>query len=193
MAWWPDNLTDLIIIVSGIATAVLVYVIWRQFSITKREMESRLRPWVTIDLDGPKWIRFESRGIVDYLEFVDDPQKHLKFKPISISFDIKITNSGRIPAQTHGKLLQDHNKINKKDLENLDEVTPAIVMPGQTEYSTVALSYKELLIDDKIFYVGVVVEYEVNSKTSVIGRIWKVGSSKITVVDEWMKDPDIKA
>ena len=48
MDFLPDNLTDLIVIISGIATAILVIIVGRQVSITKREMETRLRAYIGI-------------------------------------------------------------------------------------------------------------------------------------------------
>ncbi|MCH7648464.1 MAG: hypothetical protein IIA83_07655 [Thaumarchaeota archaeon] len=43
MAWWPDNLTDWVVIISGIATTILVVIVGRQLVITKKEIDSRLK------------------------------------------------------------------------------------------------------------------------------------------------------
>ena len=193
MSWWPENLTDWIVIISGIATAVLVVIVSRQLVITKKEMDYRQRPWVAPITPEPKFMTFHDKSILDFDEAVDIIiAKTNKSKPDKRIYVVKIKNTGTIPAiVTYGSILQ-KKKFTLEELKTAKKIiTDVLIMPGSDDDHVFTISDEDLQ-KNKIFYAGLYLEYLVHKKKSRVGKIWSIEAGRVRSLTDWIDDPYLK-
>ena len=185
--------------ISGIAAFTIAvfaiiqaYSTKKQTNLMKKEIESRLRPWLSpIDI-VPILVSFQDGMVISF----DDANEQMntkqnKSKPLSQIYEFKIKNFGAIPAQSQVKIIHKKSKIEQKDLEKQSKIFKPIIMPGETKSYSVKFDY-DYLKDGGIFYAGVLLEYPIDeNQISKIGKIWKIGYESIAFDSEEIDDPDL--
>jgi len=191
MVWWPENLTDWVVVISGIATAVLVVIVGRQLAITKKEFESRQRPWIgPVDVKQI-FVQFENG---DQIPFGKAMAMLDKDKSLKISYeinDLTITNTGNLPAKAYYRFMQSTEKLTKEKLTAIDVTHTISFMPGANDHMYIKISNKRLE-EGKKHYIGIQIEYSLsNGKKSLVGKIWEVDKTGIEIIEDWINDPEL--
>ena len=193
MAWWPDNLTDWIVIASGIATAVLVFLVWKQFGATKREMKSRLRAYIGIGELEHKRIHFANDTLIDTNEankLISSPD--FKILPVGRIYHMKMKNVGGIPTTVDIKYLQKDVKFSKEELENSKVKKNIPLVPQQEDHISVNVSLNTLDEGGSIF-AGLMIEYNPHKeKKSKVWRIWEIKKHVNPTLESGIDDPDME-
>lgn len=186
MEWWPESFVNWILVISGIATTALVLVVWRQFAITKKEMESRLRPWVAPTTLRPTFVIFENHTNEPYESFMIDRKKFPD--PELIQYSISIENTGQIPAKKiKQKFTNTKIKFDKNSLEDIEPSKGTFsLIPGGKQTIIFTTPFKEIK-KDEIYYVGLSLEYDIDNKNKgKSGKIWKNAKLNHEVLEDWI-------
>ena len=187
MEWWPESLLNWILIISGIATTGIVLLVWRQFALTKKEMEYRLRPWVSPTTLKTSHVIFQDKTNERYDKFMNDPNKFRV--PSFIQYNITIQNTGTLPAKKiTKKFLLQKEKFSRDKLNTIsDEKDTFSLMPGSTQNILCQCPYKEIKAGE-IFYIGLALEYEIdkNNKGNS-GKIYENSKLHYEVLEDWLE------
>jgi len=193
MVWWPDNLTDLTIVISGIATTFLVYLVWRQFGATKREMASRLRAYIGIGELELKRIKFANNTQIDTNEankLISSPDH--KSEPVGRIYHMKMKNVGGMPTRVNIKYLQEDGNFTKEELEKSKVKKNIPLVPQQEDHVSVNVSLNTLEEGSSIF-AGLMIEYSPRKgKKSKVWRIWEIKKEMNPSLESGMDDPDVE-
>lgn len=189
MAWWPETLSEWILIISGIATAGLVLVVWRQFALTRKEMDTRLRPWVAPVKFETSHVVFPNETNEPYDRFMENRGK-FPTEPTSIQYNITVQNTGTTPStKITKKFLSRKRKFSRKYLEKLvsDENEFFSLMPGSTQNILALTNYKDIVAGEA-YYIGLALEYEISKKKKgYSGKIWMVEKLGHQVLNDWIE------
>ncbi len=196
MSWWPENLSEWIVIISGIATAVLVIIVGIQLAITKKELDSRLRPWIDIGELRLEYIFFKGGAQMKLNQAVKKIENDEKAEPETSSYLLRIKNVGKLPTYAMYTELIANKEIKIEEIEQSKDkkLYDHSFLPGSEDTLSSEFSYNDLEEGKKEFYYGILVEYLLKGKTkSKIAKIWQVEIGGVRLVETWIKDPDFKS
>lgn len=184
MAWWPDNLTDWIVVISGIATAILVIIVGRQLSITKKEIESRLRPWVLPVSITPTFVTLKNGDTWDFDEIMLEMRKDHVQQIDVIHYEILFINSGTIPTKTSYALLGQKEKFTRNAFNDKPMDHTLTMAPNHNYNDHVKVPDKELRNGQK-YYAGISLEYILNNKKIKSGAIYEITGNNRDLSEDW--------
>jgi len=143
MGWWPENLTDWVLIISGIATTALLFFVWRQFAISKKDVSTRLRPWIApIDVKADNVI-FRDGSVEEYDKYMDDVASGKSIPlPKSVGMSISLKNAGTIPGTNVTYRFRKQSKqFSKENLKDYGITDIGILLPGEYDQYLFDISY----------------------------------------------------
>ena len=164
----------------------------KQTNLMKKEIESRLRPWLSPINIINTLVSFQDESVVS----LDDANEQIrtkqnKSKPSSLIYELQVKNFGAIPCEYRIKTINGESKIEKKDLEKRSKISTYTIMPGETKFSHAKLAH-DYLKNGGIYYVGILLEYNIDeNRISKIGKIWKIDYKSTDCTSEWIDDPDL--
>jgi len=193
MAWWPDNLTDWIVIASGIATAVLVFLVWKQFGATKKEMESRLRAYIGINELEHKRTLFANDISID----TNEANKLMSSPDFTIAqvgriYHMKMKNVGGMPTKVEIKHLRKDVKFAKEELDRSEIKINIPLVPQQEDHITVNVPWNTLKEGGSIFAGLMIKYYPHKGKKCKVWRIWEIKKDVNPTLESGIEDTDLE-
>lgn len=139
----------------------------------KTELESRLRPWLSLTDPFPFHVILKDGRSVSYDEITEDPK--IKIEDYAeVSFAYYVSNPGQLPAKrVMTATLKQSTPINRETFGtvNISEHDGFIIMPGQKHRTLITLTGQEFMdLDTKPIHIGISCIYEINQYLN--GQIW---------------------
>ena len=182
----PGSLTGWVAIISGIATIMLVIVVWNQMIVTKKDISSRLRPWIAPVGVKAALLKFPDGRIIEYEDISRNAYPYDK-KPETVIMKITIKNVGSIPAsKIDYRLLKSEKEITREEIEKVKiSKQEGFILPNETS----SINYEVPLqkFEKEQYYLAILIVYKVNDKSiSKVGKIWKIKGNSRELVIDWI-------
>jgi len=193
----PSSLEIILIIATFCAVGVALLGVLLAHRNTKKsielaqlEVESKIRPWITLGSPLPKTMSVElPSGNVknfawdDFMADLDNLRPNAK----TVSLEIPIENVGMMPAKNLKiKSIFRPSPITKQNVTEKEFSGTLTIMPSEKTAILLTISADKWAKKVRTpLYIGVEIKFENNTKTELIGRIWKLGYGQFIIVDSW--------
>jgi len=194
--WWCllGNNSDQLTAIGSIATAILVGIIGftflvqkKQMELMKKEMELRLRPWITMDGPRPEQIILKNGDVMAYETFQKTP---LQNRPDAetVVMSIPYRNGGQLVANNLKLIFLLHKTpFDRSIFETIHEEKQILPLaPNQDHYRSFVIPYSEFRkLNDQPLYVGVSISYDTEYGRAYSGIIYKIKKGANEGIDSW--------
>ena len=191
--FYPETLLDVALIVSSIASIILVLIVYKQTQTAKKDSEVRYRPWIRIEdvrLDERGHVESTSNKIVKWSKHWEDGGTVEEIKKIIVGSGA--FNGGALP--TGASRIQSKfslTELNPELLRKIGSIFPITpIMPQETQLWKYSFSRKTFEKSfSEPFYLGAECIYKVDENTTHrIGKIWKITGSSGNVEKYWFDE-----
>ena len=162
----------------------------KSIGLTELELESRMRPWLSIGRPVPRTMSVEfpngTGRNYEWEEFMDDIDN---LKPLAkeVKVEILIKNTGIIPAKNiFLKSIFEVGLVTQNMVKNKDPQSSSKIMPNGEATYLFKISAREWA--DKIdhpLYLGFEIQHEHNKEKEVEGKIWKLSFGLYSETESW--------
>jgi len=192
-----DNVVVQIFLVGiSIITAIII---WKKMSesnklvknsneLLKKDIDSRIRPWVMAGETKPNQVIFEDDSVQYYDVWAKDPSK-FPFDVKEVLVRMELINSGSMPAKKfRKKIASSHSILDKNSFADIrfDELSVKL-MSNQKHFVNWHIPWADWKNrPSNPLYLGILFEYEVEeNKTEESGLIVNMGHAGTHVIKSW--------
>ena len=189
--FYPKTILDYALVISSIASIILVLIVRKQTQTVKKDSEIKFRPWIRIEDT-----LYDVRGIVQATDgsshtWKDFWKKYTKEQIIRVTVHSGAFNGGSLPTEASRiQSLYSKTKISKEELLEKGRIhTIQPIMPQETQTWKYFFPKEDYIWSEtKSIFLGVECIYKVEENlTYKIGKIWKLTGTAWVIEEYWFK------
>lgn len=191
----PETALDWVLLFSGAATVFLVAIVWMQTSTTRKESNTKLRPWIRIEdvsYDKSGLVKLKNGKSVFWKDYWSDRTSMDPNEVSQIFVHSSIINGGATPSEkTRTQSFYSENKINKTILRDRGKKLLMLpLMPSEEQKWAYVFDPSTYLNSFKTsFYLAAECTYKVDKKTiHRLGKIWEMKGTFVAPIDYWFEE-----